>query len=498
MDRRRDREIARVRPILGQHREHLLDEQRIALRRVRDADEEVGAQLGFPTEELEQHLGFGGRERLERDRRCLWRRRQPARVAVGQIGPREADDQDGRFAAPADQVLDQVEELGLRPLEVVEGDDQRPLTGDVLEQPAYGRPHRLLGPARASGDSDRAGHAPGDVFRIRLAVEQFLDPRLRQLAGCLADEITERPVRDSLSVGKAATVQYRSLLLDVGEQLADEAGLSDSRRADHLDDSALLQLCGFVERRPQPAELSFATDHGRVEPPGKGGGARHDAQQAPRLDRLRLPLQQQGLDRLDEHRLAHELESRAAHQDLTGSRGCLEALGDGDRIAGREGLSLSWVAGYDLARVDPGANGELHPELLAQLLVQLGECLPQLCGRPDRAQRVVLVHDRDPEDGHDRVADELLHGAPVALQHAADLDEVARHRSPVRLRVESLAERGRVDDVGEHERDGLPHLSRRRGLLEGSATGETEPGTGGVRLATACTGGHVPSEYGPE
>ena len=49
--------------------------------------------------------------------------------------------------------------------------------------------------------------------------------------------------------------------------------------------------------------------------------------------------------------------------------------------------------------------------------------------RPNRAQRVVLVDLREPEDGHRRVADELLDRAAVALEDRAELGVVARHDS---------------------------------------------------------------------
>jgi hypothetical protein len=40
----------------------------------------------------------------------------------------------------------------------------------------------------------------------------------------------------------------------------------------------------------------------------------------------------------------------------------------------------------------------------------------QLEARSDRPFRVVVVRDRDPEHGHDRIADELLHRSPVPDQ----------------------------------------------------------------------------------
>ena len=53
------------------------------------------------------------------------------------------------------------------------------------------------------------------------------------------------------------------------------------------------------------------------------------------------------------------------------------------------------------------------PYRALELLVQRGERELRLVGGPDRPQRVVLVQLRQPEDGHDRVTDELLDRRPV-------------------------------------------------------------------------------------
>ena len=74
----------------------------------------------------------------------------------------------------------------------------------------------------------------------------------------------------------------------------------------------------------------------------------------------------------------------------------------------------------------------------------------------DRPQRVVVVRGRDAEDGHDRVADELLHGAAVPLQLAADDGVVLLHHAAQHLSVERLAERRGVRDVREDDGDRLP------------------------------------------
>jgi len=73
--------------------------------------------------------------------------------------------------------------------------------------------------------------------------------------------------------------------------------------------------------------------------------------------------------------------------------------------------------------------------------------------------RIVLVQRRDPEDGHDRVADELLDGAAVARERRLHRVEVARHHTPDRLRIEPLAEACRADQIGEDDGDDLPDLA---------------------------------------
>ncbi len=75
-------------------------------------------------------------------------------------------------------------------------------------------------------------------------------------------------------------------------------------------------------------------------------------------------------------------------------------------------------------------------------------------GSPHGAQSVILVDLGRSERSHDRVADELLYRATVTLDGVAHRLVVARHQPPERLRVETLAERRRSHDVGEHDRHG--------------------------------------------
>jgi len=91
-----------------------------------------------------------------------------------------------------------------------------------------------------------------------------------------------------------------------------------------------------------------------------------------------------------------------ADEDLVRACSLLEAGGDVDRVAGGEGGVEARVRD-DLARLD--ADPRLEPEV--------ADGVEDRAGGPDGAGGVVLVRAWDPERGHDRVADELLHGAAV-------------------------------------------------------------------------------------
>ena len=67
------------------------------------------------------------------------------------------------------------------------------------------------------------------------------------------------------------------------------------------------------------------------------------------------------------------------------------------------------------------------PQSPLELVVQLRLRALHVRGGANRAKRVVLVELRQPEDGHDRVADELLDHAAVALELGAHRVEVAGH-----------------------------------------------------------------------
>ena len=89
------------------------------------------------------------------------------------------------------------------------------------------------------------------------------------------------------------------------------------------------------------------------------------------------------------------------------------------------------------------------------VLARLGECLPKLARGSNGTEGIVLVHCRDAEDGHRRVADEFLHQAAVALDRCSHELEVAVEDPPKHLGIQPGAELRRVDEVGEQDRHRL-------------------------------------------
>jgi hypothetical protein len=167
--------------------------------------------------------------------------------------------------------------------------------------------------------------------------------------------------------------------------------------------------------------------------------------------------------------------------------GLLESRRHVDRVAGRQRVAL---AGNDLAGVETDPARQANAPVALELPVELLEPGDHVRRRPYGPQRVVLVHHRDAEDGHDRVADELLDGAAVTFDRRAHGVEVAAHHASGRFGVEPLAHRGRARDVAEQHRHGLSNLARRRTHGEWGAARAAEPEAVRALVPAALTPRH--------
>ena len=135
--------------------------------------------------------------------------------------------------------------------------------------------------------------------------------------------------------------------------------------------------------------------------------------------------------------------------DAVDRRHSLQAGGRVDDVSRDETLALR-PAGADgddrLARVDPDANLERERRVLR---VQVGHRLQDAEAGPDGSLGVVLVGDGRAEDGHHRVADELLHGPPVALDLLAEAREVGADAGADVLGVGLFRGGSEADEVAE-------------------------------------------------
>ena len=147
--------------VVDEHLEHLLDEQRVPLRRLEDPCAGVLGELGLAEEVAHQELAFASGERLEEHRGRVHLAAAPCRPRVEELGSGEADEQDRRVARPVRDVVDEVEEGRLGPVHVVEDDDERLLARHLLEQLAHGEEQLLRARRhRSSAGLDSLRRAP--------------------------------------------------------------------------------------------------------------------------------------------------------------------------------------------------------------------------------------------------------------------------------------------------------------------------------------------------
>ncbi len=199
LDRRRHRDVPVAR--LLHERDHLLDEQRVPLGRLPDPVDQACVDVA---EAFDHRVRVFGTKRLEQHRRRVDLASRPAGAAVEELRPSGAQQQDRRVAREIGDVLDEVEERLLAPVDVVEHADHRPCGRDPLQQLAE-RVRDLLARRRHLLVAQQRGD------RLRPDV---LERGRRQLLRNLDD----RPVRDPLPVGEAAPPQDHGVIAR-GEEL---------------------------------------------------------------------------------------------------------------------------------------------------------------------------------------------------------------------------------------------------------------------------------------
>ena len=162
VDRLRDAQVAEVAGddpaavvphealVVDEHREQLLGEQRVAVGEPGDPRLHRAGSGPPPSRFAISRRESSSLQRLERRRRRVALAAAPVGMDVEQLGSRHAEQEDRSVARVVREVVDEVDEGRLRPLEVVEDDDERARLRERLEELAHG-PERLL----AAGDACR-------------------------------------------------------------------------------------------------------------------------------------------------------------------------------------------------------------------------------------------------------------------------------------------------------------------------------------------------------
>ena len=389
---------------------------------------------------VEELLALLRRERLELDRSCAQAAPAPARTDVEELRPRQADDQQRCVLDPLGEVLDQLEQRILGPVNVFEDEDQRLGVGK-LGGPFVRRPCDLLLAAlgldalehadcQREQVGDRVVAAAGTELGHSLVDRIVVRDPCRNL-----DHLGEWPVRHAFAVRERAASEngraFDAVCELTGETALAHAGLTVDREemcaavADHARQCVVQQL-----------ELVLARDEARGDR-GDAPIALRDADQPPNGQLVVEPLELEKTALLGVHDCQRQPARERADQDLPRLGGLLEACREVDSLARRE-RRVGFVS-HDLPRFD--ADACLETETV--------DGVHDRYRSADGALRVVLMRGRNPEGCHHRVAGELLDDAAVRGNALRDLLEVRVDPAAHDFGVARGDELGRADEIDE-------------------------------------------------
>ena len=154
---------------------------------------------------------------LERQAQRVGGALSPGRAVVKQIVTSRADHEERHIGRGGDHLLDELEEGRLRPMNILDADDQRSLAGDRLQQVSRG-PGGVFDPEGGGGQTDDGGDPLDDLRLVRKDRKQLCVSALRRVlvedGGELTNDLAQWPERDSLAVREAPAAQHACLRPD--------------------------------------------------------------------------------------------------------------------------------------------------------------------------------------------------------------------------------------------------------------------------------------------
>jgi hypothetical protein len=376
--------------------------------------------LGAPADACQELLAKTRDEACQQlVHRPVGERREPDGRLTVDLRPGQAEHEDGEVGRPLEQVVDEVQEAAVGPVEVLEHEDDGLLGGHGLEvQPpareqvgAVGRDALLqrqqMGEARLDQPSlplvgDEPLHDRPQLRPGGLGVLVLRDPRTRP------DHVGQRPVGDTLAVGQAAPALPEDLRgdpVDVLLELPRQAGLPHAGLPGHEHELRLALALRALGRVDDDGELASAPDEGRLQPDAapRSAHAGHDAQRRPGVHRLLAPLDLVAAGVLVGDGGLGGAAGDVVDEHAPGGGDGLEARGGVDGVAQDHPLTLGADLDRGGAGEHAGAGAQVrHAHLGAEGRHRAGE----VERRADRALGVVLAGDRGAPHRHHGIADE--------------------------------------------------------------------------------------------
>ena len=218
---------------------------------------------------------------VQRERRGVELAAAPVRPALEQLRARRRDDEQRHVGHPLDELVEEVEERLVGPVDVLDDQDERTLLGERLEEAPPGgerlvaavaadlllaaeaeeRQQVRLDAGLVAGPGERVLDRPAD---LRCDVGRCVlldDARLR------LHDLAERPQRDPVSVGETATLAPGDELrvgVDDALELEDEPALADAGDADERQELRRALVARAVEGVADDRELALAADELRA------------------------------------------------------------------------------------------------------------------------------------------------------------------------------------------------------------------------------------------
>ncbi len=292
-----------VRDVSGDHVPRaFLGEQATVLEHADRLDRVQRDALGAASDLGNQFPRQSGRQPLEHGRNRLGlerveHQRLPRRPPLPQLRPGEREHHDWEVGRPLQQVVDEVEQPAIRPLQVLEHEHHRRVLREPLEEQAPAREQVRAVGIRALLEPQQVREPRLDQPALPLVGDEPLDRDVELLArhgrlillGDLRprpDHLGERPVRDTLAVGQRPPVVPVALLLDpvhVLEQLPDEPRLTRARLAEDHDVPRPALMGAVVAGVDDRSQLGVAPHERRLEPgaAARAAGAGHDPKRRP-------------------------------------------------------------------------------------------------------------------------------------------------------------------------------------------------------------------------